>query len=237
MVCGPQQAYNDGADDDDEYDYEYDDHNPYVYLGWAGLVRGLFGIMENAWQEAVESKATSKSGLANLQHDYMKCFNRAVKYAMQDGPPGVIRFIVLEFLNFASEQLHEPRIVKAIATDVWVCIKEPYQDDANRELIPVEHLHACANICFEQLTGRECIKFSSPVAVSVAGEVLNILATPVDTRDILKQSRSKASSVDMNGDDFSFAYIARLCCFILEISDKLCNEKPDCKTVFTAKLP
>lgn len=198
-----------------------DDSSGSTHLGWVGLTTVLLETLREACDDALSSKATAKSGQANIKPDYMKCFKRAIRLAMQDAPGGVICPVVPAFLVFAHEYLGEPAIRRVLANDIWQCVRDVLHDDANRAMLTPPFMRTWIDDCFQQLTGRGPMKHASEVATSLAGELFQIMATPVDSYDVLTQSSRGISPSKMMGGDFGYAMICERCCLMLVVADSL----------------
>lgn len=196
-----------------------DSHNS-LYLGWAGLTNALLFTLTEACDDALTSKST-RSAHATVKPDYMKCFRRAISQARKHAVSGTIRPIIPAFLIFAHDKLCEPAIRKILADDIWQCVHDLMQDQANRAMLTPPFLRIWVDDCFQQLTGKGPMKHSSQVATVLAGEVLQLLATNVDSYDVLSQSTRGMSPSRMRGGDFGYAIICQRSCLMLVIASSM----------------
>lgn len=217
MVCGPQ----DGSGAGNNHNHNLPNPGESKYLGWVGLVSALLEALRDACDDALNSRTTAKSGLASMRPDFMRTLRRAIKFAMQDGPKGVLRPLAPALLHFAHDMLAEPAMRKVLADDLWQCVRDFVHDSCNRAMLSPPFIRTWIDDCFQQLTGRGPMRHASQVATSLAGEVLQILATPIGSFDILTQSSHGISASKMLGGDFLYAMICQRCCLMLLVADSL----------------
>lgn len=198
-----------------------DTDSPDNFLGWAGLVRVLFITLRDACEDALNTKAATTSGNATIKPDYMRCFRRAAMLAINDGPPSVISPVAPAFLVFAHDCLGEPALRKIIADELWQCVRLLMQPGANRAVLTPPIIRAWIDNCFQQLTMRGPIVHSSATATSLAGDVLQLFATHVDSYDVLSQSTRGIAPSKMLGGDFGYAIICERACLMLVVADNV----------------
>lgn len=198
-----------------------DEPHESTFLGWGSLIKVLLNAAESAFNDSKNSKATAKSGHATVKPTYMLCIKRAIKLSMQEGPPGVIRAVVRDFLCFADIMLEQPSLRRATANDLWSCTRDLLKHDDSRALLNHSDIQKWVDNCFMQLTGRGNMFYMSTVASNVAGDVLQSLATSVESSDVLTQSHSDLSPSTMTGNDFGHSYICNHCCLLLVVADNL----------------
>lgn len=195
---------------------EFDSPNS-LYLGWAGLTTALLFTLTEACDEALTTK-TARSANTTIKPDFMKCFRRAINHARKHAPSGAIRSIIPTFLLFAHDKLCEPAIRNILADEIWQCVHDLMQDHANRAMLTPPFIRIWVDDCFQQLTGRGPMKHASHVATALAAEVLQLLATNVESYDVLTQSTKGMTPSRMRGGDFGYAIICQRSCLMLEIA-------------------
>lgn len=194
-------------------------------LGWGELAVVLVETLVQTCTEALNSKTTSRSGTCNLKLDYMACFRVVLKSSMTNGPKGVIRPIVPAFLYFSSNWLSEPPLRALLADDIWQCVRDLLQDEANRAMLTTPYIDGWGGICVEQLTGRGPLHHPSSLATKLAGEVLEIIPQQVFSCDTMTQSTKGLAPSKMAGGDYGYAIICKHCCNILIISQSMSNKR------------
>lgn len=192
-----------------------------VPLGWAELVSFLLVGVDNACTDAKGSKSVSKCGVATLKPEFMVCLRSAITKAMRYGPSGVIRHATPVYLAFSHDWLREPALRVIIADQTWQLVRDMLQDDENRAMLTPTFIRTWVDTCFEQVTGRGPLHHKSSVVTSIASDVLQLLAKPVPSYDILTQSTRGVSTSKMLGGDYSYSIMCERCCLMMVLAKSL----------------
>lgn len=190
-------------------------------LAWAELSCIVLSILGIACEEARKSKSVSRANGVNMRRDYIDCFRSVLKLALKHGPPGVLRHLVRAFLDYAYSWLSEPAIRVGLADQIWQSIKDLLQDEDNRAMLLPPFIRKWVDACFEQLTGRGALTHPSQIVTSIAGDVLQLLATPCESYDTLTQSTRGVAGSKMLGGEFGYAVIAERCCMMLVVAENM----------------
>lgn len=188
-------------------------------LGWCEVASILTEALDQACSDALASKSSSRSGNVTMKSEYMLCFRAMLKLALARGPSGVLRPLVPAILYLAHQWLSEPTLRAIMADQIWQCVRDILQDDANRAMLTPPFIRTWIDVCVEQLTGRGPLKYSSSVVSNLAGDVLQIIARGVENYDILTQSTKSTAPSKMLGGDFGYAFICERCCLMLVIAE------------------
>lgn len=188
-------------------------------LGWVELTIVLLETLNQACSDALTSRATSKTGRVTFRSELVFCFKEVLKLSLSNGPAGVIRPVVPAFLFFAHQWLSEPALRPLLADQVWQCVRDILQDDANRAMLTPPFIRTWVDVCVEQLTNRGPLYHSSTVVSQLAGDVLETIARNVDSYDTLTQSTKSLAPSKMLGGDFGYAIVCERCCFMLVIAE------------------
>lgn len=195
-------------------------------LGWAELAAVLVETLQQACLDALASKAASRSGRTTFKDEFILCFKDVLKLSLTHGPSGVIRPIVPAFLYFAHQWLSEPSLRTLIADQIWQCVRDILQDDANRAMLTPPFIRTWVDVCVEQLTDRGPLSHSSSVVSQYAADVLETIARGVESYDTLTQSTKSVAPSKMLGGDFGYAIICERCCYMLVIAETKSRKSP-----------
>eukprot|EP00178_Gracilaria_changii_P004116 TRINITY_DN1634_c0_g1_i1.p1 TRINITY_DN1634_c0_g1~~TRINITY_DN1634_c0_g1_i1.p1 ORF type:complete len:3556 (+),score=333.93 TRINITY_DN1634_c0_g1_i1:6127-16794(+) len=192
-----------------------------VIVAWAELTSIVLVTVDKACMEAKGAKSVSKSGVASLKPDNMTCLRSVINKAIRFGPPGVIRHITPVFLYLSHQWLAEPSLRSIIADQIWQLVKEILHDEENRAMLTPPFIRTWVDVCFEQLTSRGPLHCKSEVVNNIASEVLQLLAKPVPSYDILTQGTRGVPMSKMVGGDYSYAMICERCCLMLVLTESM----------------